>query len=93
MSAIFDAARDEYRRVRADYQVVLEAQYERAQIECNGVLLNERGHARGVSSFSLFSGPRRRAEAYASEELLEFWTRYRRMTFAEFEQQSYEWAQ
>lgn len=93
VSLIFDAARDEWRRVRAEYALFLEAQYDAALEECSGVLLNERGKAAGVSSFSLFSGSRVRAAAYASEELLDFWQRHPRMPFCVFERQSYERAE
>lgn len=90
MSLIFEAALDEWRRVRADYQVWLEAQHRAAERDTNGNLLNERGRAAGVSSFSLFMGPWARARAYASEELLAFWTKHPRMTFAQYEHTTYQ---
>lgn len=89
---IFDAAAAEWRRVRAEYQLHLEAQYAAAVDECNGVLLNARGKAAKVDPFSLFKGPGRRAAAYASEELVSFWQRHTRVTWADFERASYVWA-
>ncbi len=93
VSLIFEAALDEWRRVRADYALLIEAQHAAASDACNGCLLNERGRRAGVSSFSLFMGPWARAAAYASEELREWWTRNPRMTFEQFERQSYEWTE
>lgn len=90
MSLIYEAAIAEWRRTRADYSLFLEAQHRAASAVCNGALLNARGRAAGVSSFSLFMGPWARAKAYASEELIEFWDTSRRVTFAEFERQSYD---
>lgn len=92
MSLIFQAAAAEWRRVRDEYELHLEAQYAQALEECNGVLLNARGKAAGIDSFSLFRGPGRRAAAYASDELMEFWQRHTRLTFAEFERASFMWA-
>jgi len=92
VSLIWDAAIDEWKRVRGDYRLHLEAQYAAAVNVTNNVLLNARGRAAGVDTFSLFSGPMSRPLAFASEELLEFWQHVSpRMTFAMFERQSYEW--
>jgi hypothetical protein len=92
VSLIWDAAIDEWKRVRGDYRLHLEAQYAAAVNATNNVLMNARGWDADVDSFSLFSGPMSRARAYASEELLDFWQHTSpRMTFAMFERQSYEW--
>lgn len=95
MSLIFEAALDEWRRVRADFDLFVESQLDAAELACNGNLLNDRGRAAGVSYRSLFAGPgsHMRARAYASEELREFWSHTPRMTFASFEGQVYEWAE
>lgn len=82
---------DEWRRVRRAFDLHLESQHEAAETHCNGVLLNARGRAAKVSTYSLFYGPMVRARAYASEELLDFWhTESPRMTFERFEGQFYE---
>lgn len=87
MSAIFANALDQWRECRDAYELHLEAQYEAASTATRGHLLNRRGLAAGIASESLFLGPRRRAEAYASDELLEFWSATPRLTYAEFERQ------
>lgn len=90
MSLIFLAAIDQWRQVRGDYQLMLEAHYREAGDACNGVLLNRRGRERGIDPFTLFKGPGVRARAYASEELLEHWRTTRpRVTFEEFERGYY----
>ncbi|HUX69184.1 MAG TPA: hypothetical protein VMV41_01610 [Cellulomonadaceae bacterium] len=95
MSMIFEAALDEWRRVRDDYRLAVEAQLDAAESACAGVLLNQRGRAAGVDVQSLFSGPgsHMRARAYASDELLEFWRTHPRQTFAAFESQITEWVE
>ena len=87
MSAIFALAADEWRRMKEQYDLYHEAAYEQAETACNGVLLNERGKKAGVDAYSLFKGPWARARAYASEELIEHWSRHPRLTVAEFERQ------
>lgn len=50
-----------------------------------GNMLSKAGKAKGISPAVLFSGPRARAEKYASEELLRFWAEVTpRRTYAEF---------
>lgn len=50
-----------------------------------GNLLNKAGKAKDINPVTLFSGPRNRAEKYASEELLRFWAEVSpRRTYAEF---------
>ena len=95
MSMIFEAALEEWRRVRGDFSLAVEAQMDAAEQACAGVLLNARGRAAGGDPSSLFSGPgsHMRALAYASDELLEFWRGTPRMTFAAFEAQLTEWVQ
>lgn len=84
-SPIFAAALEAWAECREAYALHLETQYEQAIAATNGVLLNRRGTAEGVSTWSLFLGPRARADAFASEELREFWRRTPRLTFAQFE--------
>lgn len=46
---------------------------------------NAEGRRRGIDPVSLFMGPARRAEKWASEELLEWWRSHPRMTYQAFE--------
>lgn len=69
-----------------DYRLMA---YERASEACRGRLLNRRGQAAQVDDYSLFMGPAIRAYAYASEELVEHWARYPRLTFEQFELQTF----
>lgn len=77
----------QWRVMRAEYEIVREAAYERAETACNGVLLNARGKKAGIDAYSLFMGNETRAHAYASEELIDHWAQYPRLTFEAFEQQ------
>jgi hypothetical protein len=90
MSTIFAAAASQWRTVRAEYELQREGAYERAETACNGRLLNGRGRRAGIDPYSLFIGPAVRAYAYASEELVDHWARYPRLTFAEFEAQTFD---
>src|ERR1019366_6571450 len=47
-------------------------------------MLSREGQAAGVTEWSLWSGPAKRAERYASEELLNFWLTSPRMTVTEY---------
>ncbi|KQR90996.1 MAG: hypothetical protein J0I33_13815 [Microbacterium ginsengisoli] len=85
--SILSAAFSEWRECRAEYELLLNAAYERAAEATNDRLLNERGRRKGVTSISLFMGPLVRASAYASEELLEHWERHPRVTYEAFERQ------
>lgn len=82
-------ALDRVSEVRAAYVDLVYARYGRAEHELNARLLNKRGEAAGIDPLSLFSGPRVRVEAYASEELLEWFETHQRTTYAEFERQTY----
>lgn len=84
---IFEHAVATWRECREAYALHLEAQYAAADNACRGVLLNKRGVALGVASESLFLGPRGRAEAYASDELRDYWHEHPRITYAQFERQ------
>lgn len=87
MSALIAQAFAEWRECRAEYELTLDAAYERAAEACNDRLLNARGKAAHIDPRSLFLGPSIRAYAYASEELRDHWTRHPRVTFDTFEQQ------
>ena len=86
MSLIRDAFAD-WRKCRAEFDLHLYAAYARAEESTNGCLLNSRGLEREINQVSLFMGPWVRARAYASEELLENWEQYPRLTYSEYERQ------
>lgn len=90
MSAIFATAVETYRECRAEFGIYLEAMYQAAEIDCNAVLLNRRGEAKGIDPFSLFYGPRTRVDAYASEELRNWFDRYGRTTYQQWEAEWHE---
>lgn len=77
-------------RLRAEYDVLQEHAYTLAETETNGVMLNRRGKAAGINPWSLFSGTWVRAQAYASEELLDHWVKHPRVTWSQFERQAVE---
>lgn len=87
MSLAFEHAIAVWRSTRAEYQSYLEVAYLRAEAATRGHLLNRRGYAAEIDPMTLFLGNEVRAHAYASEELIEHWRRYPRMTFAAFERQ------
>jgi hypothetical protein len=84
-SATFAAAASTWRALRMEYEDYLEATYARAAEDCRGALLNERGRRAGVESRSLFMGNARRAHAYASPELIEWWQTNPRVPFSDYE--------
>jgi len=87
MSAIFDAAAEQYRTCKAAFDDYRENQYRAALNDLGGHLLNRAALAAGVDSWSLFIGSHQRADRWASEELREWWARNRRLTYTEFEKQ------
>lgn len=87
MSAIFKQAAATWHAARAEFEIVREAAFARAVNEIDGALLNARGRAKGIDPYSLFIGPEIRAQAYASEELIEHWARYPRPQWGRFERQ------
>lgn len=87
MSAIFTKAAEEWQLMKQDYLNHVDYQYLDAVDSTAGVLVNSEGRAKGIDGFTLFSGPRSRAEKYASEELLEFWEQNPRLTMSEYEDQ------
>lgn len=85
MSAIFERAAREWAAMRSEYGDYLEAHIAAAYDATNGVLLNARGRAAGVSEERLFLAGGSFAAAYASEELREFWAAHPRLTVEAFE--------
>lgn len=82
---ILDEAFARWRTVRADFDDHLEASIGLAETACRGILLNARGRAAGIDPLTLFYGPRVRVDAYASEELLEWFREHGRTTFEQFQ--------
>lgn len=85
MSPIFQRAAAEWAAMRSEYGDYLEAHIAAAYDATNGVLLNARGRAAGVTEERLFLAGGSYAAAYASPELLEFWANQPRMTVEAFE--------
>ncbi len=70
--------------VRRAYDMDTYTRWVRAEHDLRGHLLNPRGRAAGIDPITLFSGPATRARAYASEDLLRWWSDHGRVTFTEF---------
>jgi hypothetical protein len=84
-SPVFAQAIEVWREIRDEFEDYRLSAYARAEHDCNGVMLNSRGKRQKVDAYSLFIGPRARAEAFASAELIEHWQKYPRPVFAPFE--------
>ena len=83
-----DTDRRDFRTIaREQYRLFIERQVVAAENATNGYLLTPEGQSRGIDPASLFSGPRARAERWASEELKRWWDANGRVTFAEFVEQ------
>ncbi len=89
-SAVFATAIAEWRAIRADYELYLQAAFLAAEEATRGKLLNRRGRRAGVDAYTLFMGPAVRAYAYASDELIEHWRTHPRVTFEQFEAQQHQ---
>jgi hypothetical protein len=87
VSAIFTKAAQDWAAMQQDYLNHVDYQYLAAVEACSGVLVNAEGRAAGIDGFDLFRGTQRRAERYASEELLEFWIQNPRLSMSEYEDQ------
>lgn len=72
---------------RAAFDDAKAAAYDAAAEACRGRLLNVRGQRAGVDAFDLFEGNEATARAYASPELLEWWSQHGRPVFARFAEQ------
>lgn len=72
---------------RKSYRDHIYKQWQDAEDECNGYMLNAEGKRAGIDGLSLFSGPQSRARKYASEELRGFFERHGRLTFDEYSAQ------
>jgi hypothetical protein len=87
MSAIFEEAALTYAECRAEYELVLEAEVEAAEVEANGRTVNRKGLRRGVTTYDLYTHNEVYARAYASREMTDWWEDHPRPTFARFELQ------
>lgn len=87
MSVLFEYAIAQYKEIRQEFEVYREGQHALAEHDCNARLLSKEAMALGIDSYSLFIGPRARAERWASEELRDWWAVHGRLTYAEFERQ------
>jgi len=84
---IFLAAMEAWHDARAEFADLHENAYQLAETACNGVLLNAAGKRAGIDPYSLFIGTNTRARKYASEELLDHWTRHPRIGVNEYMRQ------
>jgi hypothetical protein len=87
VSALVARGFAEWRECRAEFDLALDAAYEAAADATNDRLVNAAGRRAGIDPRSLFYGPERRAQRYASPELLEWWESRPRLTFEAFERQ------
>lgn len=85
MSAIFRHAALQYRAMRAEFDLVLEAAYAKAEAGTGGAMLNARGRSEGVDAYSLLMGQWRRVELYGSPELIEHFEQHGRPSVSDFE--------
>lgn len=72
------------RVIRAEFEDYRLAEYLRAEEACRGAMLNARGRKAHVDPISLFMGNDARAQAYASDELKEWWRDVARATFEQY---------
>ena len=86
-SAIFQQAAEMWAEMRAEFAVVLEAAYARAEEGTRGSVLNARGRRECVDPFSLLTGPWSRVLAYGTPELVEYFQLAGRPCLAEFERE------
>lgn len=73
--------------MRAEFDLVVQAAYEAAEVAVNARFLNRRGMAAGVDSYSLMTGPFSRVEAFASPELVEHFEHVGRPSLERFERE------
>lgn len=90
LSPILRDAFAHQKQLRNEFSLLRTQQYMDAEAATNGVLLNADGKRLGINPMHLFTHNRAFAHRYASEELLEWWLDHPRMTYPDFERQSYE---
>ena len=87
MSAIFAEAAAQWGQMSMDFMAYVDDAYNKALEATAGVLVNNEGRAKHIDGYILFRSNRAFSNKYASEELLEHWRSYPRLTMAEYEQQ------
>jgi hypothetical protein len=90
LSPFLRAAFEAQKQRRRDFDDVRAAAYHRAAEATRGAMLNPRGLAAGIDAWTLFRCNTTTAIAYASDELVEHWSKHPRLTFASYEKQLYE---
>ena len=85
MSAIFAEAAQQWSVMSMDFMSYVDDAYAKALEATNGVLVNAAGREKKIDSYILFRSTRAFSRKYASEELLEHWETYPRLTMAEYE--------
>lgn len=86
-SAIFRHAAAEWRSMRADFALVLEATYAKVERDTNGVMLNRDGKREPITAWSLLTGPWSRVARYGSPELIEWFREHGRPSLEDFERE------
>jgi hypothetical protein len=86
-SAIFRHAATEWRAMRAEFELVLEATYARVERDTNGVMLNATGRREPITAWSLLTGPWSRVAKYGSPELIEWFSEHGRPSVEDFERE------
>lgn len=81
---VFAAAIEQWRAVRAEFEDYRASQYAAAEEACRGAMLNARGRHAGRDAYDLFIGNMATAQAYASDELKEWWRNNGRTDFATY---------
>lgn len=76
---------------REEYDHYVMAQYRKCESELS-FMVNKDGQAKGISSFSLFSGPVSRVKKYGSEELQAWFAANGRHTLGSFRHAMFGWA-
>lgn len=87
MSVIFEEAAALWSEMSVDFFNYVDDAYNKALEATNGVLVNSLGRSKKIDGYILFRSTKAFAQKYASEELIEWWQAYPRLTMNEFERQ------
>ena len=87
MSVIFAEAASKWSEMSMDFMAYIDSAYSQALEATAGVMVNAEGRAKHIDSYILFRSNRAYARKYASEELLEHWASFPRLTMVEYERQ------
>ena len=87
MSPIFQYAADLYRDMRQEWDLLLEAEYAKAEEGSHGAMLNSLGRREAIDPYSLLIGPWSRVVKYATPELVEWFEEHGRPSPAQFERE------